>query len=371
MPEERIRLDSHPLTREQFAKYFFEVFDELPSLDDNASKTKSAVEQGPRYLQLFALVAFHIFIKENVDVVILETHSGGEYDATNVVRAPLVTAVTSLGMDHVAMLGPSIEDIAWHKSGIFKPGAVALSTIQDDAAAARILESRAKQVGETLSFSNDNDKRLPSEAIQLKPSVQRKNASLALAAADALLRQKGHQELTTEDIRTGIEQWSWPGRFQVLPDGNRTWFLDAAHNEMSISIAVQWFVESGVDPDAKATRLLIFSHVSELRDEMALLEGMAKACVEHGLAISHAIFTTYTESADEGPAGSPATSKRSFRDIWQMRFPDSRVWDEPTIRGAVDRAVALSETASEATTQILITGSQHLVGPALRMLQNR
>ncbi|KUL90484.1 hypothetical protein ZTR_00032 [Talaromyces verruculosus] len=69
------------------------------------------------------LDSFHTFIRERVQAAIFETHHGGEYDATNVIPQPVVTAITSLGMDHVAQLGPTIDDIAWHKSGIFKPGA--------------------------------------------------------------------------------------------------------------------------------------------------------------------------------------------------------------------------------------------------------
>lgn len=65
-------------------------------------------------------MAFHIFVKENVDVAIMEVGIGGEYDTTNVVRKPVVCGVTSLGLDHVSVLGDTIEKIAWQKGGIFK-----------------------------------------------------------------------------------------------------------------------------------------------------------------------------------------------------------------------------------------------------------
>ena len=129
VPEERIRLNSTPLAPDLFAKYFFEVYDKLPELASEYDPAKPVMERGPRSLQLYALLAFHVFIREKVDVAIFETHNGGEYDATNVVMEPVVTAVTSLGMDHVDMLGPTIENIAWHKSGIFKPDAVALLSL--------------------------------------------------------------------------------------------------------------------------------------------------------------------------------------------------------------------------------------------------
>lgn len=65
-------------------------------------------------------MAFHVFIQERVDVVILEVGIGGEYDSTNVIESPLVCCITSLGFDHVNLLGNTIESIAFHKAGIFK-----------------------------------------------------------------------------------------------------------------------------------------------------------------------------------------------------------------------------------------------------------
>lgn len=85
----------------------------------------------PRYLQVCALLSFHTFIREDVDATILETHQGGEYDSTNVIENPLVTAITSIGIDHVKQLGPFVEKIAWHKAGIFKSGAPAFSAAQE------------------------------------------------------------------------------------------------------------------------------------------------------------------------------------------------------------------------------------------------
>ena len=86
VPEERIRINFGTLTPTLFAKYFFELFDKLPQLAVENDPSRPVVERGPRLLQLYALLAFHTFIREKVNVVILETHSGGEYDATNVVQ---------------------------------------------------------------------------------------------------------------------------------------------------------------------------------------------------------------------------------------------------------------------------------------------
>ncbi|KAK5126779.1 hypothetical protein LTR85_009713 [Meristemomyces frigidus] len=283
---------------------------------------------------------------------------------------PVVTAVTTLGMDHIEMLGPSIENIAWHKAGIYKSGAAALSTLQDSAPAA-VLEKRAGKRGEQVAFIGE-DARLPQDALQLKPSVQRKNASLAAAAAQAFLSRtapKEANELTVEDLEVGVKQWSWPGRFQVIQDGKLTWFLDAAHNDMSVGLASQWFAETGrtlKDRDDSTVKVLIFSHINELRDTAGLLESLAKALLDCDAGVKHVIFSTYDESTEKKARREPK-SPELFHETWKKVQPETQIWGEPTIQGAIERARQLGGGVEE--VQTLITGSQHLVGPALRVLK--
>ncbi|OAL52642.1 putative folylpolyglutamate synthetase [Pyrenochaeta sp. DS3sAY3a] len=237
-PEERIRINFQPIARDLFAKYFFEVWDAL-------SEDESNVRTLPRYLQLIALVSFHAFIKEGVEVAVYETHHGGEYDATNVIENPIVTVITPLGMDHVKQLGPTIENIAWHKAGIFKRGCRAISSPQE-ASPANIIRSRASEKGISVQFV-ENDLSLPADAPQLKPDVQRMNCSVALAAVRCFLEEKLPQNaapISPSDILRAISQFSWPGRFQLLSEGVYHWFLDGAHNEMSVDKAAQWFIEN-------------------------------------------------------------------------------------------------------------------------------
>lgn len=350
-----------PLSRDLFAKYAFEVFDRLPQVAADWDPSKSVVERGPRYLQFFALLAFHVFIREKVDVAILETHSGGEYDATNVVQEPRVTAVTTLGMDHVQMLGPTIENIAWHKAGIFKPGAIALSA-QQDAQPQKVLERRGAEKGVAVRCVGV-DPRLPTDCKALSVHVQRQNASLAIAASDALLEavSPSRTRLSEEDIAVGTHTFSWPGRFQVVHEGEWTWFLDVAHNDMSVKVASKWFakVAEELGPN-DASRVLIFSHINELRDSTALLLSLAKELVAANARIDHVIFSTYDDSTEEQISGQDDFTTQ-FREQWERVDSRAQIWNEPTIQGAMTRARKLGGV-------IFITGSQHLVGPALRML---
>lgn len=199
----------------------------------------------PRHLQLFALLSLHTFIREGVDAAIFETHHGGEYDSTNVIEKPIVTAITTLGIDHIQQLGSSVESIAWHKAGIFKSGVPAFSAPQETAAA-EVLRKRASDKGVSLQFV-DPDPFLAAHRVQLKPDVQRTNCSVALAVVRSFLDQKtnkSNSNLSSSDILQGIRQFSWPGRFQLVIENQFQWFLDGAHNDMSVIIAAEWFLEA-------------------------------------------------------------------------------------------------------------------------------
>ena len=232
---ERIRINGQPISEDLFTRSFFEVWDKLPT---QPSKTLDI----PRYLQLLALVAQHVFIEEDVDTAILETHLGGEFDATNITTSPIVTAVTSVAMDHVQLLGPNIEKIAWHKAGIFKSGSPALSALQSYEVV-KVLEKRAAEKDVDLHFIGIDDM-LPINSTSLGQVVQKQNCSLALAIVRTWLQETVQDGIIFEDISSGIASFHWPGRFQTIVDGREQWFLDGAHNESGIPYAVQWYAES-------------------------------------------------------------------------------------------------------------------------------
>jgi folylpolyglutamate synthase len=230
---ERIRIDGIPLSQEKFAQNFFEVYDKISG--------------DLRFTQLLALVAFHTFHKERVGAAVIETSVGGEYDATNVIQKPVVTGVTSIGIDHVDTLGSELGQIAWHKGGIFKSGVPAFSICQEPAAKAALL-ARAAEKGADLQFVG-LDPRLP-DSPNLEMQAQRLNYSLAIATVHAYIKLKAPEEsLTSTDILKGVNNVNFPGRFQLISEGNFKWHLDVAHNEMSMKVAAEWFAIRASKPE--------------------------------------------------------------------------------------------------------------------------
>ncbi|KAK3938433.1 folylpolyglutamate synthase [Diplogelasinospora grovesii] len=313
---ERIRINFNPLPKDVFAQNVFEVRDGLSLQQPDGP--------GPRYLQLLALISYHTFLKEQVDVAIYETHHGGQYDATNVILHPVVTALTSIGMDHVRELGPSIENIAWHKAGIFKASAPAFSLPRE-------AEDRAAEKGVVLRFVRV-DRNLPGN---LNIQTQLSYASLAREISNAFLELKHPGVspcLTIRDIAHGVQRFPWLGRFQVVPEGKYSWYLDGAHNELSIGEAAVWFQQ-----------------VSRQRDGLGVLKRLSETL---NLSIQHAIFTTY--------------SYQAIRPMLEGMVPRTEAWNEPTPWQAVARARELGK--GKDAVHILVTGSLHLVGSALRQL---
>lgn len=256
---------------------------------------------------------------EGVDVAIYETHQGGEFDATNVIPKPVVTAITPIDEDHLHQLGPSLENVAWHKAGIFKAGASAFSAPQQNAVAT-VLERRAAEKGVALQFVEVCTD-LPADAPRPNPEAQLLNFSLAHVISNSFLQQRAPHEnavLSMRDIAQGVQAFSWPGRFQSIPHGNLTWFLDGAHNKISLEICARWFAQSCsfsklnlsdsyklnnmLMSNSSACQILIFGHYSSHRDSFALLDCLASSLLQHHILIQHVIFTPcpYTQNSSNG-----------------------------------------------------------------------
>ncbi|KAL7538097.1 hypothetical protein ACHAXR_011321 [Thalassiosira sp. AJA248-18] len=108
---ERIQINGQPISEGQVEQYLQEIFDICER--DNIPAT---------FFEITTALAFHIFAREGVEVVVLETGLGGRLDATNVIQSPALSVITSIGLEHTRILGDTIEKIALEKGGIMKEG---------------------------------------------------------------------------------------------------------------------------------------------------------------------------------------------------------------------------------------------------------
>lgn len=223
---------------------FMEAFDKVMSVVEQAEKDGVL---HPTYFEMLFLIGMVIFEKEQVEYLVLETGLGGRKDATNAVDHPMVSVITSIGLDHVEYLGHTHAAIAGEKAGIIKPGVpVVFDAERADVTEvvtkrAESLKSKAYPVNsgmykinqathKNIDFSTATEYY---DTINLKISsiaeYQVKNAMLAVTALKVI---DGQGQFSDAVIQEGIRRMKWQGRMETVLDGV---ILDGAHNEAGVA----------------------------------------------------------------------------------------------------------------------------------------
>ncbi|KAG0249625.1 Folylpolyglutamate synthetase [Mortierella polycephala] len=381
---ERIRINGAPISQDLFAKYFFEIWDRL---DDSGDKSK------PGYFRFLTVLAFHVFKQEKVDVAILEVGVGGAYDSTNIIHKPIVCGVAALGIDHVAVLGSTLGEIAWNKGGIFKHGVPAFTSEQPEEGIT-VLQSRAKELGASLeavpAFTNQE---LGDVSIGLAGKHQVANAGLATALCrtwiEKVLGEKigGSVGAVPNEFKKGLSDASWPGRGQILVRKDKpsiTWFFDGAHTAESIRVCADWFKDAcQTNNQGSVKRVLVFNCTGP-RDGDTLLAPLAKTQAQ--VHFDQAIFTpavTFASNTYKGdlvnnnaPLDLELKTQTTLAKCWVKQVglataDGSKEHDQakatvlPSIEHSVNWIDDFVKSEAEKGVehiQVLVTGSLHLVG---------
>lgn len=236
---ERILINSEKIPKPVFSYYIRKLDTEIHSLSRQEQLVTPPI---PGYPGFLALLAIYIFILEKVDVAILETGIGGEKDSTNIFPNPVATGITTIGLDHVHTLGHSVEEIAWHKSGIFKPRSLAFTMAQGEGIL-QVLRQRAKERCVTGDLQVVTEQKVLDYGVKLNPDMryQRLNASLAISLADSYLQSINPQFSMTGDVVRTLQDVEILGRCQVIKDNGISWFISVAHSEDSLRETISWF----------------------------------------------------------------------------------------------------------------------------------
>lgn len=391
---ERIQINNQPLSEEVFAKYFFEVWDRL---EDAAAKAghqdPKSTETKPVYFRFLTLMALHAYMQEKVGTAVLECGIGGEYDSTNILVKPSATGVTSLGIDHTAMLGDTIESIAWHKAGVFKEGVPAFTAPQPTSAL-KVLHERAQE-RKTELIEVPQYTALNQIKLGLHGEFQKINASVAIAICASHLHKLGYSGLPDPrdkeavlpaEFIAGLEKVHLGGRCEVRPDALRqglTWYVDGGHTLESIEMAATWFASTAAQSQSdaqKKTRILVFNQ--QTRDAASLarkLHDTLASALNDKHPFKHAIFCTNTTYKDAGFKADLVSINTNKSDVdtlkvqkelagsWDSIDPDASVHVLSTIEEAIAKA---RELAPEDQVEVLVTGSLHLVGGVIEVLES-
>ncbi len=191
---------------------------------------------GLTYFEFLTAMAFVYFKEQKVDLVILETGLGGRLDATNVIKRPQLSIVTTIGYDHTDWLGKTLEKIAGEKAGIFKKGCPALIGRMPQTAKKVFIE-HARSIGcpllilrpMTYGHGPQNDSNL----VSLNGKHQIDNAHLVFDAL-TVLQQQGFK-MNRKATRTGFKNAESPGRWDIRMIDGKPWVFDVAHNPQAVA----------------------------------------------------------------------------------------------------------------------------------------
>lgn len=135
---ERFCVDGNILSEEEFLNAFYWLSDQITTYH------AIAPEYNPTYFERLFFMGIYVFAKAQVDVLLLETGLGGRLDTTNIIKNPILTIITEIGLDHMEYLGDTIDKIAAEKAGILKAGVPVIFSDRKKAASAVLCEKAQK-----------------------------------------------------------------------------------------------------------------------------------------------------------------------------------------------------------------------------------
>lgn len=236
----------------------------------------------PIEFEFITAMAMQYFSDKKCDVIVLEVGLGGRYDATNIIGTPLVNVITSIGLDHTAILGDTLGQIAFEKAGTIKQGSTVVVGPDMDCECIKVIQKRCASTRSRLIIPDSVPEHVQylqsgtkfdykgiNYNLSLAGTYQLGNAVTAIEAANAL---KDKLPLDDTDIQNGLSSSFWKCRFEIVGHSPVT-VLDGAHNSHGIR-ALMDSIELYF-PDSK--RVFLFSMLSE-KDWKESAELLAEHC---------------------------------------------------------------------------------------------
>ncbi len=337
--------------------------DRVGALTEKVRQASDAcLSEPPTFFEAATVLAFSYFAEAAVDCAVIEVGLGGRFDATNVLM-PLVSVITTIGMDHQEYLGTTLEAVAFEKAGIIKQGTPVvvgrlppepLSVIRGAVAEREVpciaLGEDFKTRGESPEcFAYDGlRRRYDGLSCPLPGRHQLDNAACALAALE--LAEALGLEVGEEAVREGLRAVRWPGRLELVSRRPDVW-LDGAHNpQAAAALAAHLGVLSSRRASAAPGRLILVVGMMRDKDRRGVL-----ACLAAVPGVSHVVLT----SAAHPRAASP---HELARDCEGLGLP-------VVLRPTVAEAFVYARSLAGPDDAVCVTGSLLVVGEAKAVLE--
>ena len=232
---ERIQINGENISSENLIRYTNRVKEACEAIPDC----------NPIEFEFITAMGFLLFAEEKCDVVVLEVGLGGRLDSTNIVKNPLCCAICAIGMDHVSILGDTIEKIAAEKAGIIKEGAIVALYHDMDARALPVIKQVCKEknarIVSDVSLRAENVRRslagseftYKGKSYELSMVGEYQTVNV-LTALDIIQSIADVLPLEDADIRTGLKDATWKCRFEVLRNSDGLIVMDGAHNSHGV-----------------------------------------------------------------------------------------------------------------------------------------
>ncbi|HES9533003.1 TPA: bifunctional folylpolyglutamate synthase/dihydrofolate synthase [Streptococcus pneumoniae] len=298
--------------------------------------------QGTTEFEIITALAYDYFASEQVDVAIMEVGMGGLLDSTNVCQ-PILTGITTIGLDHVALLGDTLEAIAEQKAGIIKQGMplvtgriapealTVIDRIAEGKDAPRLAYGTDYQVrhqesvvtGEVFDYTSAvRQGRFQTSLLGL---YQIENAGMAIALLDTFCQEDGRELASNDFLGQALEETSWPGRLEIV-SRDPLMILDGAHNPHAIKALLVTLQERFADYHKEI--LFTCIKTKALEDMLDLLGAMPDA----ELTLTHFADSRATdESVLKEAAKSRNLSYQDWHDFLEQNLTDKKE-EKQTIR---------------------------------------
>ncbi|MDS5470363.1 folylpolyglutamate synthase/dihydrofolate synthase family protein [Streptococcus pneumoniae] len=298
--------------------------------------------QGTTEFEIITALAYDYFASEQVDVAIMEVGMGGLLDSTNVCQ-PILTGITTIGLDHVALLGDTLEAIAEQKAGIIKQGMplvtgriapealTVIDRIAEGKDAPRLAYGTDYQVrhqesvvtGEVFDYTSAvRQGRFQTSLLGL---YQIENAGMAIALLDTFCQEDGRELASNDFLGQALEETSWPGRLEIV-SRDPLMILDGAHNPHAIKALLVTLQERFADYHKEI--LFTCIKTKALEDMLDLLEEIP----DTELTLTHFDDSRATdESVLEEAAKSRNLSYQDWQDFLEQKLTDKKE-EKQTVR---------------------------------------
>lgn len=357
---ERIQINTQAISEELFVKYLNEI---QPFIE----QTKNSEHGQITYFEAIVGLSYYIFLKEQVDVVVMEVGLGGQFDATNTITSENKTAViTRIGYDHMEFLGNTLPEIASEKAKIIQKHNLVLK-LQQESEVMEVIEKESKEKAADLSSINPEEivtnrkstllglkcslhyqnYHLEDITISLIGEYQFENLAIAFAAFSEYLHR--NKKMVQEDsLRNALERIKIPGRMEMIHYKKREFIIDGAHNPQKMEAFIKSL--TSIYKEERFTFLLSFKKGKDY-----------EPILKYILPYAENIIVTSFDNTNQGMGELYSEDPQVIGDLLkQMNYFYYQV--------VPDLKEALKKT-EESKHLVVITGSLYLIGEVFNIME--